>query len=465
MLRLVQPTGLRGSQLLDLAKIYNAFDSDEPLPADDNVRYVDLSEVRGQSKTAKKLVQKILNAPGHTSHHLLMGHTKCGKTTELLRTQRYLEEKNYATVFFDVADLASRTFEYTTVLLLMAGQVVEQLAARDPKIEVDGEPAQKLAEFLLAKEITRSQEFKGEAVGKLDAKVAPTFLARFLGQFGLGLELRGGFGRSRDITVKLEADTDGFLSAVRNLVADAGKRARAAGLKGLVIVCDGCDKLALSATREDGNSQDLQRSMFVDHAPDLRDVPCHVIYTVPISISVNLGDIWEQTPEFLPAILVNKLPDTEDHHAQSGRAKLKEVVGARLAQQDANCATPFSDAALLDRLITFSGGHISDLILLVREAVLEAQSDEAAQVSAEHVNRSIRRRAQEYTRLIETKYLQILGDIDQTKTAPAGGDEYREIIFKRLALEYLIGNDDRVDLHPLVAGSEAYRRRQNPSIR
>src|ERR1035441_6381045 len=254
--------------MLDLTKIYNAFDSDQPLPADDDVRYVDLSEVRGQSKTARKLVQKILNAPGHTSHHLLMGHTKCGKTTELLRTQRFLEEKGYATVFFDVADIASRTFEYTTVLLLMAGQVVEQLSQRKPKpIEVRGVSAQKLAEFLLEKEITRSQEFKGEATGKLDAKLAPGFLAQFLGHLGLGLELRGGFGRSRDITLKLEADTKGFLSAVQELIEDACTLTREAGFTGLVVICDGCDKLALSATDEAGKSHDLQRAMFVDHAP------------------------------------------------------------------------------------------------------------------------------------------------------------------------------------------------------
>jgi len=451
--------------LIDLAKIYNAFDSDEPLPADDDARYVDLSPVRGQSKTARKLLQKVLNAPGHTSHHLLMGHTKCGKTTELLRTGRLLEEKNYATVFFDVADMASRTFEYTTVLLLMAGQVVEQLAARQPApIEVQGPSAQKLAEFLLSRQITRSQEFKGDVTGKVDAKVAPLFLARFLGQLGLGIELRGGFGRSREITLKLEGDTKGFLSAVQDLVRDACTRACDAGLKGLVVICDGCDKLALSATGEDGKSQDLQRAMFVDHAADLRSVPCHVIYTVPISISVNLGDIWEQTPEFLPAILVNKLPGIEDRYPESGRAALKEVVAKRLALHGADHASLFAEAGLLDQLITYSGGHISDLILLVRQAVLEAQTDDAVQVSSEHVKLSIRSRAQEYTRLVESKYLQILGAIDKTKTTPSGSDEYRELIFKRLALEYLAGNDDRVDLHPLVAASDAYRRWQNPSL-
>jgi hypothetical protein len=450
--------------MLELTNIYNAFDSDLPLPADDDARYVDLSPVRGQSKTARKLVQKILNAPNKASHHLLMGHTKCGKTTELLRTQRFLEEKGYATVFFDVADIASRTFEYTTVLLLMAGQVVEQLAARNPPIEVKGATAQKLAEFLLEKEITRGQEFKGEATGKLEAKVAPALLTRLLGHFGLGLELRGGFGRSREITLKIEADTKGFLSAVRTLLEDAYTRTSEEGFKGLVIICDGCDKLSLSATDEAGKSMDLQRAMFVDHAPDLRSVPCHVIYTVPISISVNLGDIWEQMPEFLPAIPVNRLAGVADEYPTAGRAALTQVVQKRLAQQNASCGQLFADAGLLEQLITYSGGHISDLILLVRQAVLEAQTDGAATVSGDHVKLSIRSRAQEYQRLVESEYLPILASIDQSKTAPSVSDEYREIMFKRLALEYWIGDENKVDLHPLVAASDAYTRWRKPLI-
>src|SRR5712671_3687760 len=99
----------------DLTAIYNALDVNEPLPATDDVRYVDLSAVRGESKIAPKLMQRIKNSGAHASHHLLMGHTKCGKTTELNRTAHLLEKEGYATVYFDVVEQATRTFEYTTV--------------------------------------------------------------------------------------------------------------------------------------------------------------------------------------------------------------------------------------------------------------------------------------------------------------------------------------------------------------
>jgi len=444
----------------DLTAIYNAFDVDEPLPADDDQRYVDLSGVRGDSKIARKLVQRIKNAGERASHHLVMGHTKCGKTTELNRTARLLENEGYATVFFDIEEVATRTFEYSTILLLMAGQIVDQLGNR--KVKVKGASAKKLAEFLLKREITLGGQISGDAGGKVEAELAPGLLTRLLGKFGLGVELRGGFQRSREITLKIEADTRGFLEAIQELVADANEKVLEAGHRGLAVICDGCDKLAITATDENGKGRDLQLDMFVNHAADLQSVPCHVIYTVPISIPINLGDSWEQNPEFVPAIPVNKLPEIDDAYHLAGRKALEEVVDRRLKLHQTSIDELFQERSLFERLLMASGGHISDLLLLVRNAVLEAQTDEVERLSASQINRSIRDRNLEYTRLIESKYLSILAAIDDSKTPQAANEVYRELIFKRLILEYVCGTENRVNLHPLVAASDAYRKWRNP---
>jgi hypothetical protein len=354
-----------------------------------------------------------------------MGHTKCGKTTELNRTRYRLEAERYVTVMFDIAEEAARTFEYTTVLLLAAAHVVNQLARRVPPIRVRGASAQRLAEFLQQREIKIGNQISGDATGKIEAKAATGFLTRLLGEFGLAAELRGGFERSREITTKIEADTRGFIEALQRLINDAHGQVLTAGYRGLVIICDGCDKLELSATDERGVSRDLQASLFVDHAPDLRSVPCHVIYTVPISIRANLGDIWEQSPEFLPAIPVNRLPDIDQKFPEAGRQALREVVARRLAFADVAANQLWTNSALLERMIDVSGGHISDLLLLVREAALEAQADDAQLIAAQHVDRSIRNRSLEYRRLIEDRYLELLVRIDQLKSS-LNSDLYRD---------------------------------------
>lgn len=446
----------------DLAAIYRAFDAFEPLPADDDVRYVDLASVRG-SKIAHRLANRIRMAGNELSYHLVMGHTKCGKTTELNRAVRMLREHNYFTVMFDVEEqISGRTFEYTAVLLLMAGKVVAQL--QEEGLAIEGDSAKKLAEFLISKEVTVGGQISGDAAGKVEAKVAPNLLVRLLGEFGLGLELRGGYQRSRQITTRIEADTRGFIESVSGLVQDAHQQVIQAGYKGLVIICDGCDKLNLTATDENGRNRDLQLQMFVDHASELQAVPCHVIYTVPISVQANLGDIWEQSPEFVPAIPVTQLPGINEIYSREGRVKLAEVVSRRLGQQDTSIEGLFQSASMLEPIIDASGGHISDLLLLIRDAVLEAQVESETMLTEKHVQIAVRRRLHEYTKLLESKYLEILVVIDQYKTASANSDTYRELIFKRLVLEYICGNEIRVDLHPLVAATDAYQRwRRIPS--
>lgn len=341
--------------------------------------------------------------------------------------------------------------------------MVDQLAKLQPKpVHVSGASAKKLADFLLEREITIGCQITGEAKGKVEAELAPGFLASLLGKFGIGVELRGGYERSRELTVKIEANTRGFLGAIQELVEDAYRKVIHEGYQGLVVVCDGCDKLTVSATDEKGHSRDLQLALFIGHGADLRSVPCHVIYTVPLSIQANLGDSWEQSAEFVPAIPVNELPGIESSYPESGRNALREVVARRLTPLGSSIAELFAEERLLDRLIETSGGHISDLLIMVQDAVLESQTDEEERVTENCVKRAIRNRATEYTRLIEGKYLPVLASIDQYKTAQSNSDEYRELIFKRLALEYACGTEKRVDLHPLVAASDAYRRYRRP---
>jgi len=327
--------------MLDLAAIYNSFDADEPLPAEDDKRYVDLSKVRGQ-QVAKRLAQQIKNAGQKPSHHLLMGHNKCGKTTELNRTAHLLKQERYLTVFFDVAEEATHTFEYTTMLLLMAHHVVEQLA--ECEIKVDNERVKKLAEFLQEKEVTigGTKSLEGKVSGEVE--VGAGLLASILGKLGFGVELGGSFQRSREITTKIEADTRGFINAIKELVQDAyNKVLETEKYQGLVIVCDGCDKLAIAATDGSGKTHDLQQSLFVDHASDLRAVPCHVIYTVPLSIAVNLGDNWEQSPVFVPAVPVNQLPGIEDDYPKEGRDAMQRIVECRLNEKEAKLEELFAD--------------------------------------------------------------------------------------------------------------------------
>lgn len=453
--------------MADLTAVYNSFDAEDALPADDTERYVDLSAVRGNMRIAHRLVKRIELAGQQPSYHLLTGHVKCGKTTELNRTAQQLEQRGYATVVFDVTKEAQTyAFDYTAVLLVLAGQVVTQLGARQPPIKMAGHGAKKLAELLIEKEITVGAGISGEAGAKVEAEIAPGLLASLLGKFGLGVELKGGFQRNREITYKIERDTQAFQDALQELILDAAERVHERGHRGLVVICDGSDKLSQRPPGVPPEAyQDLHVSLFVEHRADLCSLPCHVIYSVPISIQANLGPDWGNSPEFVPAIPVNTLAGTDALYAEEGRRLLSEVVERRLRQFELSIDQFFADGALFERLVSASGGHISDLLLMVRDALVEAQIDERERIAEPDVERAILTRALEYNRLIESSHLPVLSEIAQTQLRPANGDLYRELVSRRLTLEYLCGDEIRVDLHPLVAASDAYRRWHGAGVR
>ena len=86
---------------------YNLVNPDVPLERGEaDPRYVDLNAVRGGDDFAALIARHILlsdrsSSPAFTKL-LFSGHRGCGKTTELFRLKRKLEEEGYFVVYFDV---------------------------------------------------------------------------------------------------------------------------------------------------------------------------------------------------------------------------------------------------------------------------------------------------------------------------------------------------------------------------
>jgi pantothenate kinase-related protein Tda10 len=82
-------------------KIYNAFDPKESLLPDDP-RYVECSEARGSVRLLSRMADTV--KADKPTCQLLSGHRGCGKTTELTRLRRLLEESFYVVVYCEVDD-------------------------------------------------------------------------------------------------------------------------------------------------------------------------------------------------------------------------------------------------------------------------------------------------------------------------------------------------------------------------
>jgi hypothetical protein len=99
-----------------LTEIYNAFDP-TPLPTTSEV-YVDCKAVRGGSDVLVEL-GKTIRFSDRPTCQLYTGHRGGGRSTELLRLQKDLEEKGCKGVYFSAEDedINPEDVEYTDILL------------------------------------------------------------------------------------------------------------------------------------------------------------------------------------------------------------------------------------------------------------------------------------------------------------------------------------------------------------
>ena len=112
----------------DLLKhLYNAFDPFRPLPAGDP-NYVDCREVRGDGDILEDLGIRLQRSDQKTCQ-LYSGHRGAGKSTELLRLKKSLEEQKFYVVYFaaDEEDIESEDAQYTDILLACTRHLLEDL--------------------------------------------------------------------------------------------------------------------------------------------------------------------------------------------------------------------------------------------------------------------------------------------------------------------------------------------------
>ncbi|KYC40311.1 hypothetical protein WA1_27665 [Scytonema hofmannii PCC 7110] len=110
-----------------LRRLFNAFDPSRPLPDGDPL-YVDCQEVRGDGDIKEEIGREILYSNSMT-YQIYAGHRGAGKSTELLRLQRYLDNYGCYVVYFaaDDQDIEPEDAEYTDILLACTRHLLESL--------------------------------------------------------------------------------------------------------------------------------------------------------------------------------------------------------------------------------------------------------------------------------------------------------------------------------------------------
>ncbi len=417
-------------------RVYKVF-SPSPLTVEQNDLYVNLDDVRGDADIVKRLTNVIRLSDGSFTHQVLAGHRGCGKSTELtrIRTELQTGKPKYFVVYCDAYEnLDLNDVDFPDLLLEMVRQIADALR-NDAKIEL--RPS-------YPKEVI-------ERVGKfLHSDVN-------LGSFEIGNDLAkisGTIRNSPDMRAKirevLEPHTDSLLNAANDLISKAALELYDKGYAGIVLLVDNLDKMPLRA--KENSSCDTAEYLFVNRAAQLTAIKCHVIYTIPLSLAYSHLEqaIKSQYEGHLPVVPATKIAGRPPFQKpfSEGIAKFKAIVDRRLKSVGVSKDEVFASDEVLLKIIALSGGQPTELMTIIREAIITG----SLPITAKALSRAEKEGQREYARILLAEHIDIINEValnGEFARKAETEDAFREVLNSRAILQY-VNDEEWYGLNPMV---------------
>ena len=449
----------------------------------DRKYYIDFSSVRG-GKIIEELKDNIsFFSPDEPTCELFTGHIGCGKSTELLRLKADLEQEGFHVVYFESSqDLEMGDVDIGDILLAIARRVSESLERLD-KVNV-GSPENlknilRGAAKLLQTELELSAEASVTGIGKVAASTEGKFSAEVripgVGQI-TGNEKEGvslvalGIGKitakaknSPDLRSKLreylEPRTTGILEAInKELLEPAKEKLKQQGLKGLVVIVDNLDRVE---SRDKPWGRPQPEYLFVDRGEQLRQLNCHVIYTMPLGLMFSnelngLANRFGVDPKVLPMVPVKLRNGSE---CPEGMALMRQMVLARAfpdveSQQRLGLIEEIFDSAeTLDRLCLVSGGHVRELLRLLNDWIKKNRTPPLYHEGLEEV---VRARRNQMALAITDDEWELLCQVQERKQV-SGDEGYRVLIRSMFVYEYRDRDGSWFEVNPILAEAGRFK--------
>jgi len=419
-----------------LKKIYNACDPYKP--ATDEY-YCECATARGESALVKNFLRH-LNLSQVPLCFLFSGHIGCGKSSELGQLWEALEKPaagcaRYFPILLDVSDYLD-DYDVATTDILLA--IMAELAA-----ELRDRLGIELQDSYFVKRLNEVKEFFLSDV-EINEGELPLFGAKLKIQ-----RLKKDPDARKKVRAALEPRLSTLLEEMNLAFVEAKLKIKTYQVpegeqpySDLVLILDNLEKIRKIEGKPEG--LDSQRELFLERYTQLTGMSVHVIYTVPLRLvrSAN-GPSLEQ--RYGPALVLPMIKIFERGQRQPfepGLSGLRSLLQKRLGDiplQDAFAA----DA--LDFLLTYSGGHIRNLMTFIQNACAYADGIPIPLVA---VQRAIQQAARTFSTAIPNDHWEKLAQLDLSadNQIPNGDNDYLVMLENLSVLEYLDGGDDPFDV-------------------
>ncbi|MDJ0901734.1 MAG: ATP-binding protein [Xenococcus sp. MO_188.B8] len=419
--------------------------------------YIDFTPVRGSSiiRRLKRIIESNEKS-NQPSCQLFTGHIGCGKSTELQRLWKELEDEGFHVVYFESTEyLQTSDVDIIDILLAITREVANSLK----KVDINLEPPFFIKLFNSVAEAIRSLEFKVSFLEGLieitrQAKDSPDVRTRLRQK--LGPQTEG----------ILEALNKDVFGKANDLLRNERKQ------KGLVVIVDNLDRI--DNRFKEGLKRTQPEYLFIDRGDRLAQLNCHVVYTIPLVLrySPELTNLIQSfgRPQYLPMVRVQSKERIDD---DEGMYLLQQMVMARAFPQVAkeevlspklvsqvfeqtessSTTSTLSKNEILCKMCRLSGGHVRNLLRILHACI----TDEDPPLSKACLNRIIREHQADLLNGIEPEDWNWLYQVAQDKKV-SGEEKYQRLVQNLWVLEYQNKEGESWhDIYPILRETDFFQ--------
>lgn len=384
--------------------------------------YVDLAPVR--KTEAIEGVNTILDfqEPGEFCTIVFTGHRGCGKSTELRRIcDRW--ERDYRVIYLEANEETDiNDAEYTDLYLIAIKQVEFEL--RQLGLSFDSRLLKSFEDWF--KEVTNENEKTVEASVSVEGEASLGSNAPFIAKLLVKLlaQIKGADKQKTVIRQTLQRDISRLKTDINLLLRDAYHKIKSRYSKGFLIVFDNLDRVPPR----------VGDHLFFDYASQLQELNCSMIYTVPISVLCSSKNIVNTFGELHVVSMVGVYQlDRDRCDLDDNREGLKAL--GRIIAKRIDIEALFAGNQQVWDLARASGGHVRQLMQMVRSACQTASTRKHEKITAEDVEYAINQQQFNFERFVPDDHYPLLAKVCLTKNITK--DETGQLmLFNTSVLEY-----------------------------
>ena len=417
--------------------------------------YVDLSESRKTSAIAK--ISMILKDQESTDFRTILftGHRGCGKSTELKQIQRQWEDE-YQVIYIDaMLETDINDAEYTDIYLIAIKWVEFEL--RKHGLKFDAELLSSFEEWF--KEVTnetvesveRAISMEGEVTLNTETSflgIVPPFLAKLV--LKLLAQVKASHQGKKVVRQTLLKDVS-RLKSYTNLLLDDGLKKwqkKFPKCKGFLLVFDNLDRCPVN----------IANHLFFDYAAQLKELHCTIVYTVPISVVYSPKNVNNAFANYHIIPMINIYDyDPQNPSQKEPEFSLKGLNAViSLIEKRIDVDAIFESRQGLLELAKYSGGHVRQMMQLVRVAIENARARRLTKVADEDITYAINYEQFNFERVIPDEHYPVLVKVYLGKNAPR--NEIGQLMLSNISILEYNGLHRWNYLNPVVIRSRLFKR-------